>query len=102
VFAFTILHPRFPGAGAVSGSWPATGGYHDEGFWVANGDLSTLRRRVGAVHRMLSTYLHALLRHQFTLTHLAEPPPPPGWTHGDRADAARHPVFLTIRCVKGT
>jgi SAM-dependent methyltransferase len=32
-FVFSILHPCFAGGKGVSGSWPATGSYYDEG-WV--------------------------------------------------------------------
>ena len=54
-FVFSILHPCFAGGQNVSGSWPTAGSYYDEGWWTAQDALSTLRRQVGANHRMLST-----------------------------------------------
>ncbi|TYB66068.1 class I SAM-dependent methyltransferase [Nonomuraea sp. PA05] len=100
VFACSILHPCFPGAREVSGSWPTGGRYHDEGWWRADGELSSLRRQVGANHRTLSTYLNALRRHDLRLDEVAEPEPDPAWA-ARRADAAAFPVFLVLRCVRG-
>jgi SAM-dependent methyltransferase len=99
-FVASLLHPCFPGAGDVSGAWPPTRRYYDEGWWLAGGALSSLRRQVGTNHRMLSTYVNALLRHDLRIDHLAEPPPPQQWS-GPRAEAARYPVFLAVRCAKG-
>jgi SAM-dependent methyltransferase len=91
VFVFSILHPCFPGDGhEVSGSWPSAGRYHDEGWWRADGAVSSLRRQVGANHRTLSTYLNTLRRHGLWTDELAEPGP---------ADE-RYPLFLVARCVK--
>ena len=63
-FSFSLLHPCFPGLASGSSvqlsSWPPEGGYDSEGWWTTNGD--GLRGRVGANHRMLSTYLNAALR----------------------------------------
>ncbi|MED7926232.1 class I SAM-dependent methyltransferase [Nonomuraea sp. LP-02] len=98
-FVCSILHPCFPGGHHVSGSWPEGGRYHDEGWWRAGGELSSLRRQVGANHRTLSTYLNTFRRHGLRLDVLAEPEPPEDWT-AERRDAARHPVFLVARCVK--
>lgn len=98
-FVFSILHPCFPGGGEVSGSWPPGGGYRDEGRWTAAGARSTLRAQVGATHRMLSTYVDALVRHGLTLQALREPPPPPDWATSAPA-AARHPVFLAVACTR--
>jgi hypothetical protein len=78
-FVFSTLHPCFAGGKDISGSWPAAGSYYDEGHWTAQDAHSTLRRQVGANHRMLSTYLGALLRHGLWLDQLAEPLPQPGW-----------------------
>ncbi|GAA2205506.1 class I SAM-dependent methyltransferase [Nonomuraea monospora] len=100
VFACSILHPCFPGAQEVSGSWPTGGRYHDEGWWRADGELSSLRRQVGANHRTLSTYLNALRRHDLWLDEVAEPEPAPEWA-ARRPDAAAFPVFLVLRCVRG-
>jgi ubiquinone/menaquinone biosynthesis C-methylase UbiE len=97
-FVFSILHPCFPGSGAVSGAWPSTGRYHDEGYWIADAAAATLRRQVGANHRMLSTYINGLVRHGLRPTQMSEPAPPVEWAAADRRDAARFPVFLVARC----
>ena len=97
-FAFSIVHPCFAGSKDISGSWPATGSYYDEGHWTAQGVRSGLRRLVGTNHRMLSTYLAALRRHGLWLDKLAEPLPKPDWDPDHDAD--RQPVFLAARCVK--
>ncbi len=74
-FVFLILHPCFGGGEDISGSWPTTGTYYDEGRWIPQETRSTLRRQVGASHRMLSTYLSTLRRHNLWLDQIAEPPP---------------------------
>ena len=96
---FSLLHPCFPGAEQVSGSWPASKRYYDEGWWSADGESSTLRRRVGANHRMLSTYVNALVQHGFALDELREPRPPEEWTRTN-PEAATHPVFVVARFTK--
>lgn len=97
-FVFSIVHPCFPGwATGVSASWPPGAGYYKEGFWLATGRRSTLRTRVGANHRMLSTYLNALSRHGLVIEETAEPGPPPGWTE-ELPAADPVPVFLIARC----
>jgi SAM-dependent methyltransferase len=95
-FAFSLLHPCFGGGQDVSGSWPSAGSYYDEGWWVAEGALSILRRQVGANHRMLSTYVNTLHRHGLVIDCLIEPRPPDEW-RDTRPDAARTPVFLVVR-----
>ncbi len=100
MFVFSILHPCFPGSPNVSSAWPA-GGYHDEGLWFADGALSTLRRQVGANHRMLSTYLNTLRHHGLRLDELQEPAPP-SESSDKRPDAHRFPVSLIARAVKDT
>jgi len=95
IFVFSILHPCFPGGRDVAASWSPDGGYHEEGRWTADDALSTLRRRVGANHRMLSTYVDTLHRHGLWTERLAEPGP-----SSDRPDLARVPLFLVARCVK--
>jgi 2-polyprenyl-3-methyl-5-hydroxy-6-metoxy-1,4-benzoquinol methylase len=97
-FAFSIVHPCFAGGADISGSWPASGTYYDEGHWTAQGVRSGLRRLVGANHRTLSTYLATLRRHGLWLDELAEPLPSPDWDPAHDAD--RQPVFLAARCVK--
>ncbi len=97
-FAFSIVHPCFAGGQDISGSWPASGSYYDEGHWTAQGVRSGLRRLVGASHRTLSTYLTTLRRHGLWLDELAEPLPKPDWDPVHKSD--RQPVFLVARCIK--
>ncbi len=97
-FAFSILHPCFAGGKDISGSWPTTSSYYDERRWTAQDAHSTLRRQVGANHRMLSTYFGTLRRHGLWLDELAEPIPKPDWDQAHDAD--RKPVFLTGRSIK--
>ncbi|HEX3647254.1 MAG TPA: methyltransferase domain-containing protein [Pseudonocardiaceae bacterium] len=97
LFVWSILHPCFGGGAGISASWPTGGRYHDEGWWRADGEQSTLRRQVGAHHRTLATYFNALRRHGLTVDEVAEPDP--AWV-GSRADAGRSPVFLVVRCVR--
>jgi 2-polyprenyl-3-methyl-5-hydroxy-6-metoxy-1,4-benzoquinol methylase len=97
-FVFSIVHPCFAGSADIAGSWPASGSYYDEGHWMAQVTRSELRRRVGANHRTLSTYLAALRRHGLWLDEVAEPLPKPGYDPAHVAD--RQPVYLAARCVK--
>jgi SAM-dependent methyltransferase len=98
-FVFSLLHPCFPGGESVSGSWPASKRYYDEEWWSADGESSTLRRQVGANHRMLSTYVNALIGHGLTLEELREPRPPKEWER-TKPEAAARPVFVVARFVK--
>jgi SAM-dependent methyltransferase len=98
-FVFSILHPCFPGAARVSGSWPTAGRYYDEGHWTAGDELSTLRRQVGANHRMISTYLNTLRRNHLWPDNASEPEPDPQWS-AKREDAGRGPVYFVARCLK--
>jgi ubiquinone/menaquinone biosynthesis C-methylase UbiE len=97
-FVFSILHPCFAGADNVSGSWATHGTYYDEVSWRADGELSTLRHRVGANHRMLSTYVNTLHQHGLSIDVIKDPRPEESWTI-DRPVAARQPVYLVIRCL---
>lgn len=96
-FVFSILHPCFGGGVDIAGSWPSPGTYYDEGHWTAREARSTLRRQVGASHRMLSTYLRTLRRHNLWLDQIAEPRPAPDWDPVHDAD--RKPVHLIIRAI---
>jgi SAM-dependent methyltransferase len=73
-FSFSVFHPCYPGGpeGSSSGlpSWPPEGGYACEGWWSTAGE--GIRGRVGANHRMLSTYLNALQRAGLALEEVAE------------------------------
>ncbi|HEY2508119.1 MAG TPA: class I SAM-dependent methyltransferase [Streptosporangiaceae bacterium] len=97
-FVFSILHPCFAGGKDISGSWPASGTYYDEGHWTAQEARSALRRQVGANHRMLSTYVTVLRSHGLWLDRITEPRPRADWDEAHDAD--RKPVFLVARCIK--
>ncbi len=92
-FAFSMLHPCFAGGGDVSGAWPSRSTYYDEQHWYADDAASSLRRQVGANHRMLSTYLNALTRHGLSLTELVEPRPDAAWSAA-HPEASAGPVYL--------
>jgi SAM-dependent methyltransferase len=98
-FAFSILHPCFPGwppAGAPS-SWPPGSGYFTEGLWFA--DNAGFRRTAGANHRTLSTYVNRLTAQGLWIEALDEPGVPPDWSAA-APDEDGVPVFLTVRCRK--
>ena len=85
-FSFSVFHPCYPGGweGSPTGlpSWPP-GGYAQQERWSTNGE--GVRGRVGANHRMLSTYLNAALQAGFEFEVFYEPPLP-------------LPVHLAARC----
>ncbi len=92
-FAFSILHPCFPGwaSAEAPSSWQPGTGYFDEGWWRA--ETPGFRGTVGANHRTLSTYVNALARHGLRVEELAEPAFPPKWAAAaPKADPV--PVFL--------
>jgi SAM-dependent methyltransferase len=99
-FAFSLLHPCFAGGQDIAAVWPATGSYYDEGWWAAQDARSTLRRQVGANHRMLSTYLNTLRSHGLWLERVAEPPPAADWDPAHDAD--RKPLYLVASAVKAS
>jgi SAM-dependent methyltransferase len=79
-FVFLILHPCFPGRErAVAASWAPGDGYYTERFWITDAPSSSLRQKVGANHRMLSSYINRLLDLGFAIDRLAEPRPPDAW-----------------------
>jgi len=95
LFVFSILHPCFPGSGAdVSSAWPA-GGYHQEGWWLSEAASSGIRRRVGANHRMLATYLNALTRQGLIIDEMNEPASPE-----IEPPIPDVPIFFVARCHK--
>lgn len=96
-FVFSILHPCFSGVDRVSGSWPTGERYYDERWWLADGELSALRRQVGANHRMVSTYVNTLRDHDLVVDRMAEPVPEEAWS-SDRPGADALPVYLVVRC----
>ena len=97
-FAFSLLHPCFAGGKDIAAAWPAFGSYYEETWWAAQDARSTLRRQVGANHRMLSTYLNALRSHDLWLDRVAEPPPDPDWDPAHDAD--RKPLYLVASAIK--
>lgn len=96
-FVFSILHPCFPGVHDVSSSWPTGGRYYDEGWWRADGELSSLRQQVGANHRTVSTYLNSLARVGLLVDRMLEPPPNEDFASRS-ADAGAYPLYLAVRC----
>lgn len=74
-FNFSLFHPCFPGADDDPGSvpsWPPEQGYASEGWWTTQ--QTGVRGHIGANHRMLSTYLNAVLRAGLVFEELAEAP----------------------------
>lgn len=70
----SVLHPCFPGrddTGTLP-SWSPDHGYSWEGWWTTNTD--GVRGRVGAHHRMLSTYLTAIRCAGLDMMEVIEPP----------------------------
>jgi ubiquinone/menaquinone biosynthesis C-methylase UbiE len=95
-FVFSILHPCFPGWGEdAPHSWPSGSTYYDEGWWQASNP--GFRGKVGANHRMLSTYLNLLARHGLRVD-LVEEPRPTEWP----PPAPEVPVYFVARCSLGT
>jgi 2-polyprenyl-3-methyl-5-hydroxy-6-metoxy-1,4-benzoquinol methylase len=85
-FVASIVHPCFPGSDSGLSSWPVDGGYDDEVWWTSSDhNPNGARRRVGATHRKLATYVNGLLNARLELEFLAEPPAPV-------------PTFLLWRC----
>jgi len=99
LFVFSILHPCFPGVTRVSGSWPPNATYYDEGWWLADGELSIIRREVGANHRMVSTHLNTLIDAGLAIDRIVEPRPEEDWAYG-RPGAGALPVYLVVRTRK--
>jgi SAM-dependent methyltransferase len=99
-FAFSLLHPCFPGWDEEApSSWPRAGGYHTEGWWLATNP--GIRGKVGSSHRMLSTYLNSLIRHRLTIEHVAEPeatPPLRARQQEAQPGAGPPPLYLAVRC----
>lgn len=87
-FAWSIIHPLFPGVEAIRPSWPPAG-YFTEGRWNTGGE--GVRGRVDSNHRTLSTYLNAMASHGFVLEAVDEP----RWQLDD--DHPPMPFFLVTR-----
>jgi len=98
-FACSLLHPCFPGWATkqAPSSWQPGQGYYVEGWWRGDGPAQGLRPKVGANHRMLSTYINTFARHSLRVEELAEPAPDPSWLE-DAPPTGPVPVYLAIRC----
>src|SRR5687768_9884691 len=98
-FAFSLLHPCFPGweSKQAAPSWSPERGYYAEGWWRPSSPAHGLRLRVGANHRMLSTYLNTFARHQLVMEEIAEPPPPSDWLT-EPPHNGPVPIYLVGRC----
>jgi SAM-dependent methyltransferase len=77
-FVASIVHPCLPASQRGASSWPPGQGYECEGWWISPDHHSpeSIRIRVGATHRKLSTYLNALRDAGLDPEHFAEPPAP--------------------------
>jgi 2-polyprenyl-3-methyl-5-hydroxy-6-metoxy-1,4-benzoquinol methylase len=96
MFVFSILHPCFPGWGDdAPSSWPPGEGYFSETWWRA--ENSGFRGKVGANHRMLSTYLNALVQQGLAIERIAEPQPVGDWVSANQSGDLV-PFFLVVCC----
>jgi SAM-dependent methyltransferase len=97
-FSFSMLHPCFPGwpTKQASPNWQPGQGYYREGWWLAETPAHGLRPRVGANHRMLSTYLNTFARHGLAIEEVAEPPPILEWL-ADPPGVGPVPVYFVAR-----
>jgi 2-polyprenyl-3-methyl-5-hydroxy-6-metoxy-1,4-benzoquinol methylase len=98
-FAFSLLHPCFPGweAKQAHPSWSPEHGYYTEGWWRATTPAHGLRPKVGANHRMLSSYLNTLAQHRLVIEKIVEPLPPSDWL-AVSPKVGPVPVYLVGRC----
>lgn len=101
-FVFSITHPCFE---APHAQWiTAPDGtisreittYFKEEFWRSN-NPEGVRGKVGAHHRMLSTYLNALTRVGFMIAQILEPKPTDDKTNKEYQII---PAFMLVKCVK--
>jgi SAM-dependent methyltransferase len=98
-FAFSLLHPCFPGweSKQATPSWSPERGYYAEGWWRPRSPAHGLRPRVGATHRMLSSYLNTFARYRLVIEQMVEPPPPSDWLTEPPRDGPV-PIYLVGRC----
>jgi len=91
-FVFSILHPCFPGWGDdAPSSWPPGESYFTERWRAGN---SGFRGKVGANHRMLSTYFNVLVDEGLAIESIAEPRPIGDWVRANPSEDLV-PVFLS-------
>jgi SAM-dependent methyltransferase len=96
---FTIPHPCFeaPGANWIDEAGSprrVVGDYATEGFWRSTNPQGV--RRAGNQHRMLSTYVSALIGNGFVLEAMAEPIPDKN-VLAEQPRRAGLPPFIVIR-----
>jgi SAM-dependent methyltransferase len=97
-FVFSLLHPCFPGWDSdAPSSWPPDRGYYQEGWWLASN--TGYRGRVGASHRMISTYLNSLTGRGLALDRAAEPLPGPEMEQRRPPGAVPVPFYFAARCL---
>jgi SAM-dependent methyltransferase len=109
-FAFSVLHPCFETPFRMPESHlilDATGNfdgyavrrYREEGYWTSGGE--GMRGRVGAHHRVLSSYLNGLIESGFRITAVREPILPAGnySTLGHQINS-RIGQLLVVACTK--
>jgi SAM-dependent methyltransferase len=98
-FAFSLLHPCFPGweAKQAPPSWSPERGYYAEGWWCPSSPAHGLRPRVGTNHRMLSSYLNTFARYRLVMEQMSEPPPPSDWL-AEPPHSGPVPIYLVGRC----
>jgi ubiquinone/menaquinone biosynthesis C-methylase UbiE len=100
---FTIPHPCFETPHASSATTPdgraarLVSGYFDERFWRSGNPQGV--RRAGNWHRMLATYLNALVDGGFAVTRVLEPEPSPALA-ASRPGRADVPMFLVVRAAR--
>jgi ubiquinone/menaquinone biosynthesis C-methylase UbiE len=105
-FVFSITHPfsQMPDSDWVTradGTMERmSGDYFAEGFWMPS-NTSGVRGRVGAHHRMLSTYLNGVMQAGLGIEQLAEPRASGDAIHLRHAAYLKLPPVLVVRCLKG-
>ena len=98
-FIFSIVHPCFPGweGKRASPSWQPGTGYFEEKWWLSQGPPGGVRTKVGANHRMLSTYINTLVLNGLAIEEMAEPKPPEEWMEVAPVVGAV-PIYLVMGC----
>ena len=106
-FVFCITHPCFYSPDSDTVIEPdgtpvrRVRRYFDEGFWVSdNPKPASVRAKVGAHHRTLSTYLNALTDAELTLERITETSAATS-ASVTRPDLSQAPLALIVRCQKG-
>jgi hypothetical protein len=109
-FLFSILHPCFetpfnaknpPAEQDAEGNFVAKRitRYHEEGKWFSDG--TGMRGTLGSIHRMLSTYVNALIQSGFRIEEMVEPLLPAGeYTTFEEQQMSTVPTFLVVRTSK--